>query len=209
MEDREARARALCQEGKPDEATAEALRLYGREVLSFLVSLHREETAASDVFSDFSEELWKSMKTFRWQCSLRTFCYTIARRAAWRHRHDPKRRPERNVPLSQTSAVSKLANEVRSETAAYMRAESKSKLARIRETLTHEDSALLTLRVDKQLAWNEIATVMLEEKDGDAEDAEVVKRESARLRKRFEILKKKLLELGKQHGLVGPQSKDG
>jgi RNA polymerase sigma-70 factor (ECF subfamily) len=108
------------------------------------------------------------------------------------------------VPLSQASAVERAAAELRSETASYLRAESKSKFAEIRKVLTPEDAALLTLRVDKQLPWNDVARVLLEESGNSGDDD--VKRESARLRKRFEILKKKLLELGRQHGLVS--SKD-
>src|SRR5438309_1153719 len=60
--------------------------------------------------------------------------------------------------------------------------------------------ALRLLRVDKQLAWADIARVMLAE--GEAAAEAVVKRESARLRKRFELLKQKLLELGRREGLV-------
>ena len=200
VEEREAPVRKLCQAGQTEDATAAALRLYGREVLSFLVALHRDESSAAEVFSEFSEELWKSLTNFRWQCSLRTFAYTIARRASWRYRRDGRRDPARNVPLSQASVVSKVAADLRSETASYLKADAKSKLAAIREELGPEDGALLVLRIDKQLAWNDVARVLHE---GDEEFGEEdVKRESARLRKRFEILKKKLLELGKKHGLV-------
>ena len=207
--ERETPVRALCEAGKIDDATAAALGLYGRELLSFLVSLHRDEGAAGEVFSELCEELWKSLPGFRWQCSLRTYAYTLARRTSWRYRGDARRSPGRNVPLSQASVVSKVAAELRSETASYLRAEAKSKFAAIRQTLTPEDSALLSLRVDKEMAWSDIARVLLAETEGDGEAAPpaVVKRESARLRKRFELLKKKLLELGREHGLVS--AKDG
>ena len=61
-----------------------------------------------------------------------------------------------------------------------------------------------SLRVDKELPWNDIARVLLAENEGEGETAseDLVKRESARLRKRFELLKKKLLQLGREHGLV-------
>ena len=206
VEARESPVRALAIEGRVDDATVAALRLYGREVLSFLVSLHRDEAGASEVFSEFSEELWKALPGFRWQCSLRTFAYTIARRASWRFRKDGRRSPERNLPLSQ-GAVSQIAAEVRSETASYLRAEARSKLAKIRDELAPEDRALLVLRIDKQLAWNEVARVLHADNDQFGEDD--VKRESARLRKRFELLKKKLVDLGKKHGLVAVKPVDG
>jgi RNA polymerase sigma-70 factor (ECF subfamily) len=202
---REAGVRARSVDGDNEGAVEQALHLYGREVLSFLVALHRDESAAADVFSDFCEELWKALPGFRWQCSLRTWVYTLARRASWRYRHDGRRSPDRNVPLSQASAVSKLAAQMRSETASYLGGPAKDTLAAIREQLPPEDRELLVLRIDKDLPWNEVARVMLEE--GESASDEVVKRESARLRKRFELAKKKLLELGRQHGLL--PRKDG
>jgi len=53
---------------------------------------------------------------------------------------------------------------------------------------------LLVLRVDKGLAWNDLARVMYAE-DGPLLDDEGLKREAARLRKRFQHVKERLLEL--------------
>lgn len=58
----------------------------------------------------------------------------------------------------------------------------------------------VVLRVDRGLAWEELARVML---DDPAATSEALKRESARLRKRFQLVKEKLLELGREAGLVG------
>lgn len=55
---------------------------------------------------------------------------------------------------------------------------------------------LLVLRVDKDLAWNELARVMHPE-EAEPLDEEGLKREAARLRKRFQHVKERLLELKK------------
>jgi RNA polymerase sigma-70 factor (ECF subfamily) len=58
----------------------------------------------------------------------------------------------------------------------------------------------LVLRVDRDLQWNELAGIFL----GDpSADAAALKKEAARLRKRFQLVKEKLLEQGKQQGLFG------
>ena len=62
------------------------------------------------------------------------------------------------------------------------------------------DRALLVLRVDRGLSWNDLARVLNE--DGEPLDDAALKRESARLRKRFQLLKRELLELGRAAGVV-------
>ena len=53
-----------------------------------------------------------------------------------------------------------------------------------------EDQELLLLRVDRELEFSEIAMILLS--DGDSPDEAAVARESARLRKRFQLLKERL-----------------
>jgi RNA polymerase sigma-70 factor (ECF subfamily) len=52
------------------------------------------------------------------------------------------------------------------------------------------DRTLLMMRVDRDLAWSDIALAFAE--DPDSLSQEDRKRESARLRKRFQLLKKRL-----------------
>ena len=76
-----------------------------------------------------------------------------------------------------------------------------ARAAALRESLSREDQELLVLRVDKRLAWNELAQILHE---GDAAlDAAGLRKEAARLRKRFQIIKQELMELGRREGLVG------
>jgi hypothetical protein len=60
--------------------------------------------------------------------------------------------------------------------------------AELRNTLDPDDQVLLVLRVDRELAWREIAIVML----GDQAADEDVTRKAATLRKQFERVKLQL-----------------
>jgi RNA polymerase sigma-70 factor (ECF subfamily) len=115
-----------------------------------------------------------------------------------RFRRDTQRRAKRWVPLPSYLTISDVAEEVRTTTLAHLRTDVKSRFARIRETLPREDQELLVLRVDKQLAWDDLARVFCDE----APSGEALKRESARLRKRFQSIKDRLRELMLRDGAL-------
>jgi RNA polymerase sigma-70 factor, ECF subfamily len=184
--------------GEVDAATTVALRGYGPEVLGFLAAVAKNEADARDAFSEFSEDLWRGIKGFAGNSSLRTWAYTIARRALWRIMNDPRRRPERNVPLDDAGVASKVAAEVRETTMTHLRTEVKDGFAQLRAQLPADEQTLLILRVDRDLPWRDIASVM---HDGDALDGAALEREAAALRKRFERVKVRLRELSEKAGL--------
>src|SRR5258706_16459579 len=93
----EGEIRRNCEGGDFEAATTVALRGYGPEILGFLAATHRNEADANEVFSDFCEGVWKSLPSFAWQSSFRTWAYTIARRASMRLIRAPVRRANRNV----------------------------------------------------------------------------------------------------------------
>ncbi len=191
--------RALCEKGDMNAAATMALRAYGGEIFAFLVAVLRDEAAASDAFSTFSEALWRSLPTFEWHASLRTWAYAVARNASRNARRDAARREKRG-PKASESALEDLAQAVRTETLGFLRTEKRSKLEALRDALEPEDRALLVLRVDRGLSWNELARV-LAEGEAPRDDAGTL-REAARLRKRFQLLKEKLRELAKREGLT-------
>lgn len=178
-------------------ATTETLRRYGKEILGLLVGLLRDEDEACDVFSLFSERLWQTFDQFEWKCSVRTWAYLLARRASVDFAR--QRKPGR-VALSEASEVSALVARVRTETLTYLRTETKDAVARLRDALPADDRMLLILRVDRRLSWDELAEVFLAD---EAATPEAKKRESARLRKRFQLVKEKLVEMGREQGLLG------
>jgi RNA polymerase sigma-70 factor, ECF subfamily len=196
MADIETEVRALCQAGQNDQALTAALEIYGDEVYSFLLARMRDDDRAGDVFSQACEDLWKSLPTFSWRCSLRTWFYRLARGAAARHARSPANQAKRRVELSQ---VSELADRVRSRTRAYLRTDVKDAITKIRDELASDDQELLVLRVDRALGWLEIAHVVADETPLDDEE---LARASARLRQRFQKLKAQLRELAIARGLL-------
>jgi len=192
---------ALCRQGDFNAAATLALRGYGPEVFGFLVAVHRSETEASDVFSELAEALWRGLPTFAWESSLRTWTYAIARNVARTRRRDAARR-ERRGPRTGDSALEGVAHAVRTETLAFLRTEKRTRLQALRDSLPEEDRMLLVLRVDRQLAWNDLSRVLHEADEGTPLDDAAIAREAARLRKRFQLVKDRLRELAKKEGLI-------
>jgi len=180
----ETRIREAAGAGRWADAATAALRAYGDELLGYLVAVTRNETDAADAFSLFTEDLWRGLPRFRWECTFRTWAYGLARHALARVRRDPHRR--RAVPLDD-GHVAALVADLRSRTATFLRTETKDKVARIRAELDPDDQTLLILRLNRGLAWRDIARVMSPE---DVEpDRAALDRLAAALRKRFERLK--------------------
>jgi RNA polymerase sigma-70 factor, ECF subfamily len=184
-----------------DGATSVALRAYGPEIFEFVAALHHNDADASEVFSLFAEKFWRNLKMFRWDASLRTWAYTIARNVSHDYRRAEKRRAARIVPLPDASMLSAIEAEVRTATQSFLRTERRDRFAELRARLPAEEQELLMLRVDRQLAWDDLALVL----HGDGNPplgAEEKKRAAARLRKRFQHVKEKLYEMGKREGLL-------
>ncbi|MGO8991912.1 MAG: RNA polymerase sigma factor [Polyangiaceae bacterium] len=192
--------RSRCGARDYDAAATAAIRGYGPEIFSLVSALHGNDDDAADVFAMFSEALWRGLPKFEWQCSLRTWAYIIARNASHRVRK-LARRHGHHVTL-QDSAVARVAQEVRTTTLSYLRSAQRDRLAALRDALSEDDKTLLVLRLDRGLAWDELARVM-RGADGAADESEL-KRESARLRKRFQLVKERLVALGKKQGLIKP-----
>lgn len=184
-------------------ATTLILEEYGPEVLGFLSSLHRDGDA-EEVFSLFAEAVWRGVPTFERRSSARTWAYAIARRASLQHRRAARRRAQRFQPFDDDAELAALEARVRTETLTFMRTETRSRLAALREALAIEDQELLMLRVDRKLAWDELAHVLSETPLVDAD----AKRAAARLRKRFQLLKERLRDAAKAAGLL-PNDADG
>ncbi len=171
-----------------ERAATVALEGYGPELLGYLHAMTPTPTEADDLFSELCERVWRGLPRFRWESSFRTWAYTIARNLL-RDRHRARSGPEgRLVGLGDASEVSKLAQQVRTSTAIYLKTEAKTRLQQIREALDPDDRTLLILRVDRRLAWRDIARIMAE----GSEDAGDLGKLTARLRKRFERIKGRL-----------------
>jgi RNA polymerase sigma-70 factor, ECF subfamily len=161
--------------------TQEALRLgivtYGREVISFLAAVHGSQEHAAEVYADASADLVRTIDKFERRCSFKTWFYALARNASHRWFDDPYRK--RRTSLSHAPEI---ADAIRTGTAEFLRTEWKDRLRKLRDDLDPEDRAVLVLRVDRNMAWADIAEVM----GGDG------RADSAKWRKRFERIKDKL-----------------
>jgi len=196
----EREVRRLLQEGDVAGASSAAIRGYGPEILGFLVAVHRSQSDADEVFSLWAERLFRGLPGFGWEASVRTWAYSIARNASANFVRDRKNRARREL-AAESAELAAVEQQVRTETRPYLRTEAKDSLARIRDALPPEDRALLVLRIDKRLEWKDLARVMLGD-EHPVTDADIA-RESQRLRKRFQLLKEKLVEAGRRQGILG------
>jgi RNA polymerase sigma-70 factor (ECF subfamily) len=195
--------RRLVDGGELNAATTAALRLYGAEVYRFITTLQPSEASTSDAFSLFAEGLWRGLGRFDWASSLRAWAYGIARRASLRVRRDEGRRRAHEVPWAEGAGLSDLVVAIRTETVSWLRTERKTRFRAIRDTLDPDDRALLVLRVDRDLSWQDCARVFHDADDeAPSLGSDTLLREAARLRKRYQLLKARLLDIGRREGLI-------
>jgi RNA polymerase sigma-70 factor (ECF subfamily) len=195
--DFERRVRALVHGGDVATAVQAVVDGYGSEIYGVICTMVRNEADAADVFSIFTENMWRGFPSFAWDSTLRTWAFTIARNAARRSFRQSRAAP-RDQELN--AAALNVIQQVRTRTRTWQRTEAKDWFARTRENLPEDDQLLLVLRVDKGLEWDELARVF---GGNPSADATLIKREAARLRKRFQLLKDKLAELARQEGIIG------
>jgi RNA polymerase sigma-70 factor, ECF subfamily len=190
----EAALRAAAEAGKWSEVATLALTAYGEEILGYLVALTRDQVNADESFSIFLENMWRALPSFGWRSSFRTWAYVIARNAAHRLARNPARR--RGVPID--SSIEPIVARLRSQTASYLQTANRDRVSVLRATLSADDQTLLILRINRGLAWRDIAQVMaIESADVETVDPatapalpdEELTRRAAALRKRFMRLK--------------------
>ena len=176
-------------------AATRALEGFGPEIFGYLLAVTRSTHEAEDAFSVFSEDLWRGFPGFRWQSSFRTWAYTLARHALHR---SIDREGRRGVPLSE-APLSQLEQRIREQTLSFLKTEAKDRFVELRNALDSDDRTLLVLRVDRQMRWEEVARVMLEEGEP---TPELVRRKAVALRKQFERVKERLRILAGEAGLL-------
>ena len=174
--------RSLRRAGQPRDAVARGIRAYGPEIMGFLVTLLRSEADAGEVFSEATEDLWKGFARFEERSSFRTWFYVIARNAALRYRRSGRRAAAWRAGLSE---VEELAAARRSTTVVHLRTDAHDRLAAVRDALAEDDRTLLVLRIDRGMAWNDIARVF----STDEVTPGAIATRAAGLRKRYQLLK--------------------
>jgi RNA polymerase sigma-70 factor (ECF subfamily) len=194
---------ALHAAGRMSAVADGVLRVYGPEILGLLIALLRDHEAAAEVYAEFSAGLWAGLPSFRGESSFRTWAYRIARNAAAHFRRDPLRR--RGVAIGDCPELDEIPARSRTETATFRRTESKDCVSALRQSLHPDDQMLLMLRVDRALAWDDIAQIMADAGDRvTIDDAAARRRAAATLRKRFERLKEELRTLVARGVTIAP-----
>jgi RNA polymerase sigma-70 factor (ECF subfamily) len=188
--------RRLHGEGALHAVATRAIDAYGAELYGYLVHTMGNEGDAADVFSELVENLWKALPTFAFRCSTRTWLYVLVRHAAARFRRSPWNHRGRRAGDSQ---LDDLLAHAHTRTEPWLRTDVKDKFHALRDALAPEDRELLVLRVDRGLSWEDVARVML---GGEAPDDAEMRTESARLRKRYQLLKDELRRRAIEAGLV-------
>lgn len=188
----------LLQEGDLRAAAVLSVEAYGPELLGFLVTFLHDQNDANEVFSQACEDLWSGLAGFDGRSSLRTWFYVLAHHAASRFRRSPHRDPRRRVPLSQ---MAEIAEQVRSRTLPHLRTDVKDRFASIRDALGEDDRALLVLRVDRDMSWNDIARIFSADDDSD----ETLTRVAAKMRKRFQLVKEEIRRRAREAGLLSDE----
>ncbi|HEY6098600.1 MAG TPA: sigma-70 family RNA polymerase sigma factor [Anaeromyxobacter sp.] len=186
--DRDGVALALLAAGDRRGAAAELLRVHGPRIREYLRALLRDEDAADDAFSLFSEWTLGAIWRYRGDSALRTWAFGVAFNAARRVRSDAYRRRRR--PLRRRD-ISELP-ERRSASSAARRERAARRLDELRRHLSEEDQNLLALRVEQRLEWGEIVGVL-------ASGGQEVS--APALRKRFERLKDRIGRLARELGV--------
>jgi RNA polymerase sigma-70 factor (ECF subfamily) len=173
------RVRKLLDADACADAATEVVRALGPAVLRYLRTLLRNDADANDAASCWAESVWSGLPDFRGDASLRTWALRLAYRAAlavvdgaWRRRA----RPFATGEASRLAATLRTASAVRVE-------RQRRKLDAVVATLTPEQQTLLSLRVDQDLSWDEIADVL---------STDARRPDPKTLAKRYERLKERL-----------------
>jgi RNA polymerase sigma-70 factor (ECF subfamily) len=181
----DAEVRDLVTSGRMREAGEVLLSRLSPELRSFLHLLLGNVALADEAHSGTCERLWRGLDAFRWECPLRSWSYIVARREANRCRMRHARASAHETTLSKADqvAASRTSGTGKVSTGSADRIES------MRASLSDEDRDLVVLRVERELAWKEIAAAFLED---DEANAETIAREAARLRQRFHGIRVRL-----------------
>lgn len=198
----EAEIRRASTRGDVKTSVSVVLSAYGPEILGYLLAVLRDEQQAEDVYSDFAEDVVRGMSGFRFESSVRTWAYTLARHACSRHTARERRR--RTVALAAAPEAFDVAAQGRTPTPPHARTAAREGIERLRRSLRPDDQTLLILRIDRGMAWLDIARVLAGPEPPIGTDD--LRGRSAKLRKRFERLKERLRTMADEEHLLGEET---
>ena len=182
----------LVSAGNTRQAATLVIQTHGPAVFRYLSALLREEGAVDDAFSLFGEWVWRGIANFRGEAPLRSWALGVAWNAAQRVRDEAWQKHRARLS---TGFASRLVAKIRTTSPGTLERRAEG-LDRLRGELAAEDQNLLVLRLDQELAWEEIAVVL-------SGGGPPVK--PAALRKRFERLRERMAKRAREQGLLNGQ----
>lgn len=167
---------------------------HGDRIFGVLCRLARNGADADDAFGDFYLDVIKGIHTLRLDSNLGAWLYTVALNAL-------RRRKKRDPRQHETADEAKLRDVARKSTTTWRKEQEqrKEQLSDLLDELEEEDRAIVLLYSEGSLSWIAVAGIV-----SDPEgllDEKALKKEAARLKKRYERAKEKLHELAKKRGL--------
>jgi len=194
----ERRIRRHHERSELKEAATAAIEGFGPEILGFLVAVVRDKALAGEVFAQFCEELWSRLAAFHWKASFRPWLYGLAWMAWQRLRREPHFR--KTISLPEEPEITAAEERVRTVELARSESALDEGVARLRQSLDPEDQALLILRIDRRMSWEEIATVMISSEE--ARDVAALGRKAAFVQERFSLVTANLKQLAREKQLI-------
>ncbi len=152
---------------------------------------------AEEAFSEALFDIWRGLPGFRFAASVRTWAYAVTRHACFRVRQAEHSR--RETTAESAAFWAQLEAPVRTLTQTWLRTTVRQEVVRLRQSLAEDDQALLTLRLDRKLAWDEVAQILA---GTETLEASQLKTATAAARKRFERIKTEIAALAKEQGLL-------
>jgi RNA polymerase sigma-70 factor (ECF subfamily) len=127
----------------------------------FVRTLTSDRSAAEDILQEAFLAAWRGAGRFRAEASVRSWLFTIARHAAYRHsrRHAGEPAEADNTPLDDLGVAAGWGAPPDPEAEA-MRREDRETVARVLDSLDADDRRVLVLREIEQLSGEETAAVL-------------------------------------------------
>ncbi len=182
----EAAVSAALRSPAPQRAVELAVLAWGREIESFLSAVTSDRSLGAELFAQACADALAGLSTFEGKSSFRSWFYGVAHNAARRALRDGYHRKR-----AHEADWEALEQPLRSVTPRYVATDWKRRLHELRDLLPPDDRALLILRVDRSMDWDDVASVLAEE----GHDVS-----PAALRKRFERIKARLKALAVEDG---------
>lgn len=143
------------QQGDLTKAVATILSTFGPELRSYLHGTLGDPEEGEDVYQELSIAIWERLPAFRFESTIRTWCYTIAHNRVIKRLQRYSRRNRMRLDTGRQDALP--AHSLTSLIEHQQRVEAAQRAA---AQLAPKERAILILRSERALSFAEIAQVL-------------------------------------------------